>query len=322
MRVRCLGVGFLVTLLASASPALAANQTVIANEFNQFVPKHVTVDPGNMVTWNNMSGGGLHNVHFDDNSFQQPPFASNAAWSVSKTFPTPGLYGYYCDVHGGPNGVGMSGTVTVTGGPGYPRPRGATPIRVPLAPAYKACASPNRTHGPPLAFPSCNGPVQESATLTVGTPDANGVAANSSGSVTLTTIAGDPGIPGDQSDVQVVSTISDVRNKTGLTDYTGQVQVRLSLRITDRLNGPSTIETGTGDTVFNITSPCTATGDPASGSNCTITTTMDAVASGAVVEGKRAIMEVGKIDMYDGGSDGVVSTAPNTLFADQSIFIP
>ena len=38
--------------------------------------------------------------------------------------------------------------------PGHARPKGATPLRVALVPAYSACASPNRTHGPPLAFPS------------------------------------------------------------------------------------------------------------------------------------------------------------------------
>ena len=35
--------------------------------------------------------------------------------------------------------------------PGYPRPKGATPLSVPLVPAYRACTNPNRTHGPPLA---------------------------------------------------------------------------------------------------------------------------------------------------------------------------
>ena len=67
---------------------------------------------------------------------------------------------------------------------GYPRPKGATPLRVPFVPAFKACAAPgNRTHGSPLAFPSCAPPVQESNYLTVGTPDANGAAANSVGSL-------------------------------------------------------------------------------------------------------------------------------------------
>ena len=58
----------------------------------------------------------------------------------------------------------------------HPRPTGATPVRVSLVPAYEPCTSPNRTHGPPLAFPSCSPPVQTSDFLTVGTPDANGAA--------------------------------------------------------------------------------------------------------------------------------------------------
>ena len=34
---------------------------------------------------------------------------------------------------------------------GYPRPKGATPMRVSLVPAYTACSSANDTHGAPLA---------------------------------------------------------------------------------------------------------------------------------------------------------------------------
>jgi hypothetical protein len=36
----------------------------------------------------------------------------------------------------------------------HPRRKGASPIYMPLVPAYAACAAPNRTHGPPLAFAS------------------------------------------------------------------------------------------------------------------------------------------------------------------------
>ena len=67
--------------------------------------------------------------------------------------------------------------------PGYPRPAGATPIRASLVPAYQACASPDRMHGPPLAFGSCNPPVEHSQQLTIGTPDANGRVAASIGFV-------------------------------------------------------------------------------------------------------------------------------------------
>ena len=40
-------------------------------------------------------------------------------------------------------------------GPSYPRPKGATPLKTYLVVAYQPCAASNRTHGPPLGFPSC-----------------------------------------------------------------------------------------------------------------------------------------------------------------------
>ena len=63
----------------------------------------------------------------------------------------------------------------------FARPKGASPVRVSLVPAYNGCSSPNRTHGLPLNQGSCNPPVQSSSELTSGTPDANGRAANANG---------------------------------------------------------------------------------------------------------------------------------------------
>src|SRR6185436_12255354 len=37
---------------------------------------------------------------------------------------------------------------------GYARPRGATPFRASLVPAFAQCTAPDRAHGSPLAFPS------------------------------------------------------------------------------------------------------------------------------------------------------------------------
>jgi plastocyanin len=323
MRVRCLWIGILLALLVPAVPAPAANQTVTATSFSTFSPATVTVNTGDMVTWNN--GGGVHNVHFDDNSFDMPPTATSGAWSVSRTFNSPGTFRYYCEAHGGPNGSGMSGTVWVNG-PGYAHPRGASPLRASLGIAYKQCqaASANRTHGPPLEHPSCNPPVQESGWLTVGTPDANGPAANSIGFVKLRTLVGNPGTPAvDEADVQLVSSITDVRNKSGLADYTGELQVKLPLRITDKQNGASLTEPATGDTTFTFAVPCTATDATGVGSTCSITTTVDAIAPGAVLEGKRSIWQVDKVQVLDGGPDGVADTPTgNTLFATQGVFVP
>ena len=95
------------------------------------------------------------------------------------------------------------------------------------------------------------------------------------------------------------------------------------MRITDKLNGPSTTEPATGsDTDFPVTVPCTATGSTTIGSTCSIATSFDAVTPGAVAEGKRAVWQLGQVQVNDGGPDGLVSTTPNTLFAKQGVFVP
>jgi plastocyanin len=301
----------LAAALVSAPAALASNQTVTLDLTNTFTPGTVSVFQGETVTWNNT--GGFHNVKFDDGSYTQPASPQSAPWTVTRTFTTPGSYRYYCQVHGGPGGVGMSGIVNVTAATGYARPKGATPLFASLTPAYKPCTSANRTHGAPLSSGSCSPPVQVSDFLTVGTPDANGKAANSIGSARLAVVSGD---------VSIVTSITDVRNKSDLTDYTGQLQEKLPLRITDKLNGPSSNEPATGDTTFAVPIPCSATSDTTIGSTCSINTTANAVIPGSVVASQRSIWQTAGIQVFDGGADGLASTADNTLFADQAVFVP
>jgi hypothetical protein len=199
-------------------------------------------------------------------------------------------------------------------GPGCPRPKGATPTRAALAPAYKPCTAANRTHGSPLAFGSCSPPTQVSDFLTVGSPDSNSAAANSIGSITIQTLP--------SGDVQFNAALTDVRRKSDLTDYTGELQAQLPLRITDKTNGPSLADPATGDTALSFAIPCTATAATNAGSTCSITTTANSIAPGAVVAGARAVWEVQAVKVLDGGADGVASTADNTLFADQAVFVP
>jgi hypothetical protein len=205
---------------------------------------------------------------------------------------------------------------------GYARPKAASPTSVPLVPAFQECTAPNRMHGPPLASPSCNPPVQASGSLTVGAPDVNGEVANSIGSAKYKVVVGTPGGP-DDSDVVFAFVMTDVRQQGTLADYTGQLQATTTVRITDRLNGPSVTETGTGsDLDLPVTVPCTATGSTTIGATCSISTTFDAVTPGLVPEGKRSVWELGRVRVNDGGADGVVATAPNTLFATQGVFVP
>src|SRR6185503_5813904 len=139
-----------------------------------------------------------------------------------------------------------SATTTVSGTPvGYPRPLSGSPFLVSLVPSYNQCTSPNREHGPPLNSPSCNPPVERSGFLTVGTFDANARNPNMTGTVRFSVVVGNANSTPDEADVKINTTVKDVRDRTTLADYTGQLQGRVVLRITDRRNGSTGADTAT-----------------------------------------------------------------------------
>jgi plastocyanin len=123
--------GFIAVVLAVvvtvAGGARAANQTVTAlSGPDRFSLPDVTITQGEQVTF--VNGSGSHNVHFDDGSFDMPPSASSAPWSYPRTFSEVGEFRYYCEAHGGPNGVGMAGIVRVVAAPPpAPAPPGGNP---------------------------------------------------------------------------------------------------------------------------------------------------------------------------------------------------
>jgi hypothetical protein len=207
---------------------------------------------------------------------------------------------------------------------GYPRPLAASPVSVSLVPAYQECTSPDRTHGPPLAFGSCSSPDPMSPNLTVGTFDANGQTAKSVGAVKLSTVVGDPDTETDEADVKVQVSLTDVRQAAaGLADYTGELTEVSTLRITDRQNGNGVNRTGTvQDIPLPVIVPCTATEDTTKGADCAVSTSIDALIPGAVPEGKRSVWALGQVQVFDGGPDGDAQSANNSLFAVQGIFIP
>ena len=204
---------------------------------------------------------------------------------------------------------------------GYPRPKGATPTSVSLVPAHEQCAGGrNRSHGPPLVYDSCAPPLAASETLAVGTPDANGMPAQFTGRVLYAVVPGNSATTADEADVRVELSASDVRLASNLADYTGELQARVATRITDRGSGldPATVQ----DLTIAFTAGCTATANPNAGADCGVTTTLDAVTPGIVAELDRAIWELGRVEVYDGGEDGLTSTQPNTVFLTQGIFVP
>jgi dipeptidyl aminopeptidase/acylaminoacyl peptidase len=208
----------------------------------------------------------------------------------------------------------------------YPRPRGATPMYLSFVPVYNTCTAPNSQHGAPLSSPSCAPPVQSSGELTLGTADANGKATNSTGFAVLTVQPDNTATPAvDEADVQLRFNVTDVRRRSDLADYTGELQVRPTIRITDKANTPSPGGPGAGTTVdlpFPFTAACTPTAAANVGSTCETTTTAEAALPGAIAGGKRAIWQVESFEVYDGGPDGTASTAPNTAFLRQGLFVP
>lgn len=202
--------------------------------------------------------------------------------------------------------------------------------------AYNQCTAPNSTHGPPLAFPSCDPPMQSSSAIVVGTPDANGAVANSVGSVRFGVIVGTPGPPGD-SDVEITIEVTDVfcqpgttacSSGVGLPDYTGELELLGMARLTDHFSAvapgggtdPATVIDVPHLLIVNLT--CVATPASPAGSTCQTTTTTNAIIPASIKDGKRMLIEMCCLEVRDGGDDGVVGTSPNTLFLTQGLFVP
>ncbi len=207
------------------------------------------------------------------------------------------------------------------------RPKGASPMRISLVPAYTVCASPNTAHN--SSYPStnksaCNPAQPESSYLTVGTPPANGQGANSVGSVLVNVLLGPPedgSIAVNVTDVRCVGTTGGCSNGP-LSLYSGSLRFHTAVRITDNNStglGSATVSDAPLD--FNV--PCAPTGSPTIGSTCAITTTLNTLFPGAVSAGKRAIWRLfGEARLYDGGSLGVGGSADATLFEASGLFFP
>jgi WD40-like Beta Propeller Repeat len=213
----------------------------------------------------------------------------------------------------------------------YPRPKGATPVRLAIVPAFQPCVPntapyPNATHRAPLNAQACVPPTPVSSYLTVGAPDYNGVGANSIGSVLFRVRATSP------EDILIAVSDTDVRCKgaTGscpngiLGDYAGNLRFDSTFRITDRGNGGI----GSGTVVdlpvaFNV--PCTPTSSTTVGSTCSINTSINTLfGATTITDSGRSIWQlIGDVKVYDGGADGVASTTgDNTLFAGAGLFAP
>jgi len=206
---------------------------------------------------------------------------------------------------------------------GFPRPKGATPVRAQLVPAFNACSTPNRTHGPSLVFPSCNPPVQTSSKLTIGAPEANLQPANFSGVVRFITVVGNSATETDEADVKLIVAIADVRNNPSLTDYVGPLTVNTDLQITDNSNSPEAPEPGTTQVQkFKFPVDCVSTISTTTGSTCNLNSTVDAIVPGTVTEGRRAVWQFGQVDVRDTGPNNIAGDGDDVVYLRQGVFVP
>jgi plastocyanin len=91
-----------------------------------FQPKTVTVAVGDTVVWK-VEGSFGHTVTSDTGVFDSGQNPLRQGDTFSFTFNEPGTYPYYCRFHGGPGGVGMSGTIVVEAAGQQPTPAAAPP---------------------------------------------------------------------------------------------------------------------------------------------------------------------------------------------------
>jgi hypothetical protein len=208
---------------------------------------------------------------------------------------------------------------------GYSRPLSATPVSFTLVPVFEPCTTPNGNHAAPWVGVSCNPPRQVSPYLTVGTPDANGNAALFNGSAYLKALGESPitSTNGDQADIGIEIRISDIRRQSDLLDYAGELQLVLSTRMTDRLNGNYLNDPATAtDVPLSLPVPCTPTGNTSIGSSCNLSTTLESILPGTVTEAKRSIWQITNLEVRDGGADGDADTGPNSVFLKTGLFAP
>lgn len=95
------------------TPTNTANQTYIVTATGMsFIPASLTINPGDTVLWDNVSG--FHNVNGTQTTYPSNPVSfgnspAAAPWNYTFVFNTSGSYSYQCDVHG----ISMSGTIVV-----------------------------------------------------------------------------------------------------------------------------------------------------------------------------------------------------------------
>jgi plastocyanin len=128
-----LAAGGALALFAVTASAVDHQVVAMNTPTRHFEPPTLEINVGDTVTFINDPGNpGFHNARSDADAVTEFRCANgcdgdggngdpdSALWSATVTFPTAGTVGYYCEVHGGDGGIGMSGVITVVGTGGTP----------------------------------------------------------------------------------------------------------------------------------------------------------------------------------------------------------
>jgi plastocyanin len=144
---------------AETTPVEAVNEGGIYGEHHRWSPAQVTVSVGAAVTFRN-SSEVLHGVEWrsaikpscEEGPGKVPvgttPAASGTKWSGACTFSQPGIYTFYCTVHG----PEMTGRITVNAE--SPTPTTTTAPTTTLAPTATTPSSPGPSSSPLIRGPS------------------------------------------------------------------------------------------------------------------------------------------------------------------------
>ena len=109
----------IILILNTVSMSAVHNVTISSNSFS---PSVLNIEAGDTVIFTNTSG--FHNVKADDGSFRcstdcevTPGDSAGApsadAFVAEITFNSVGSFNYFCEIHGGVGGSGMSGVINV-----------------------------------------------------------------------------------------------------------------------------------------------------------------------------------------------------------------
>jgi plastocyanin len=98
------------TVAPTAVSQAPARPTTVQITDDAFSPKTIGVPVGTTLVWTR-TGTHPHTVTADDGSFDSGLLRGTDQFQ--RTFDAAGVFAYYCDVHGGPGGEGMSGVITV-----------------------------------------------------------------------------------------------------------------------------------------------------------------------------------------------------------------